>query len=391
MGFFTGRATFLRYRVDGPTPGLFGPEHLDKLANRAFGKQLKEQKDGTEVGWIAGEDILDLGFDLAKNVVNDALNFSLRVDTQKLPADLLRAYTRAELQMLAANNPSGKPSANQKKEAREAARERLEFEGKDGRYIRRKAFPLLWDGQANHVFIGTTSPGALDHTLKLFKETFGCGLTLMDAGDIAVRQNETGKESSVVQEMTPSPFVPTGKTPGVAWVNDSSNPSHLGNEFLLWLWHVLEVEGDTITLTDDSEVAVMLSRNLVLECPRGLSGSEIIRSDAPTQLPEARRAIQSGKQPRQTGLILVRHDRQYEFTLQAETLCVSGAKLPSVEEREERAHQEERVGQLRHLIETLDLLYNAFLTRRLSGEWSKELERMQKWLQREETLAQAVA
>jgi hypothetical protein len=391
MGFFTGRATFLRFRVDGPSPGMFGPEHLEKLANHAFGKQPREEKDGTEVGWIAGDDILDLGFDLAKNVVNDALYFSLRVDTHKLPPDLLRAYARAELLKLAADNPSGRPSIKEKKDARETARERLELEGKDGRYTRRKAFPLLWNGQTNHVLLGTTSPGALDHAMKLFKETFGCGLILIDAGDIAVRQAETGKESSFVTEMTPSPFVPTGKAPEVAWVHDASTPSHLGNEFLLWLWHVLETEGETIALADESKVAVMLSRTLVLECPRGLSGSESIRSDAPTQLPEARRAIQAGKLPRQAGLTLVRHDQQYEFTLQAESLCFSGAKLPPTEEGEERVRQEERVGQLRHLIVTVDLLYDAFLKRRLSSEWSKELERMQKWLQREERLIQAVA
>src|SRR3954454_20938473 len=117
MGFFTGRATFLRFQVDGPAPGLFGPEHLKKLSDHAMGKQRTENKEGVETGWIAGDDILDLGFDLAKNVVNDALHFSLRVDTQKLPAELLRAYTRSELQTLAADNPSGRPTAKQKKEA----------------------------------------------------------------------------------------------------------------------------------------------------------------------------------------------------------------------------------------------------------------------------------
>ena len=37
MGFLTGRVTYLRYRVDGPAPGLFGPDHLDQLAARAIG------------------------------------------------------------------------------------------------------------------------------------------------------------------------------------------------------------------------------------------------------------------------------------------------------------------------------------------------------------------
>ena len=55
-----------------------------------------------------------------------------------------------------------------------------------------------------------------------------------------------------------------------------------------------------------------------------------------------------------------------------------------MEESEERVKLEERVGQLRHLVETLDLLYDAFLNRRLGAGWPEELERVQKWLQREE-------
>ena len=40
--------------------------------------------------------------------------------------------------------------------------------------------------------------------------------------------------------------------------------------------------------------------------------------------------------------------------------------------------------QLRHLLETLDLLYDAFGQKRCSEEWTKELAKIQKWLQREE-------
>jgi hypothetical protein len=56
-------------------------------------------------------------------------------------------------------------------------------------------------------------------------------------------------------------------------------------------------------------------------------------NEGPTRLPEAFRALQAGKLPRKAGLILVRHDQQYELTLQAETLAVSlccavGRKFP---------------------------------------------------------------
>jgi hypothetical protein len=384
MGFFTGRVTFLRYRVDGPAPKTFGSKHLEKLSAHAMGTQRTKSKDGTEVGWIAGEDILDIGFDQAKNVIDDTLHFAMRIDSQKLPSDLLRAYARAELQTLVAGNRSGRPSAKQKKEARETARERLESEAKDGRFLRRKAFPVLWDNRANHVLLGTTSASALDHGHRLFQETFGCSLTLLDAGHVAMEGPGAEKRARGLSTLRPAMLAPGSGDAEIAWVTDAANPVYLGNEFLMWLWFVLEAEEDAITLGDDSEVTVMVSRILALECPLGQSGSESIRSEAPTQLPEARRAIQAGKLPRQAGLTLVRHDQKYELTIQAETLAVTGAKLPKVEDGEERVQLEERAGQLRHFIETLDLLYDTFLGLRLGTDWPKALGRVQRWLLEEE-------
>jgi hypothetical protein len=133
----------------------------------------------------------------------------------------------------------------------------------------------------------------------------------------------------------------------------------------------------------------MLARTLTLECPRGQTGHETISSEGPTRLPEARRAIQSGKLPRKMGLTLVRHSAQYELALHAETLAVSGAKLPPPDESisEPRAKLEERANQIRNLIETLDLLYDAFGQKRFGKDWEKELAGIQKWLKREERRA----
>ncbi|HEV3237707.1 MAG TPA: hypothetical protein VGZ25_12005, partial [Gemmataceae bacterium] len=169
-----------------------------------------------------------------------------------------------------------------------------------------------------------------------------------------------------------------------AWLPDETTRDFLGNEFLLWLWYVLDEESDTIRLADDSEVAVMLARTLVLECPRGQTGKETITADAPARLPEAHRAIQAGKLPRKVGLTLVRHDRQYELTLHAESLAVTSAALPAPEGEEERPRLEERISLLRHLVETLDLLYDAFGRHRTGAGWSRQLASIKKWLQRKE-------
>jgi hypothetical protein len=389
MGFFAGRVTFLRFKVNGPAPRLFGEEHLDRLADRQAGRQRVASADGIETGWTGGDHILDTDFGLAKNVINDTLHFELRVDVDKIPGDLLRAYYAVELKALTKNNPSGFPSARQKREAKEIARERLEQEAKDGRYRKRKCYPVLWDRLTNEVLFGATSLTQLDRLCSLFEQTFGMDLECVTAGRRAHLLAELSQRTRMVDDSAPSAFVP-GTTPAdVAWIADESSRDFLGNEFLLWLWYYTDVVSDTVELADNSEVTVMLARSLTLECPRGQTGHETISHDGPTRLPEARRAIQSGKLPRKAGLTLVRHDQQYELAVHAETLAVGSAKLPNPPEdvTDARAKLDERANQIRSLIETLDLLYDAFGKRRFGKEWESELAGMQKWLKREERRA----
>jgi hypothetical protein len=384
MGFFSGRLTCQRFRVMGQTPRQFGPEHLERLEALAHGKQRIAAADGGEAGWIAGDHILDARFDLAKNIVNDTLHFALRVDQHKVPGDLLRAYTQIELQALAAENPSGFPSQRQKREARLAARRKLEAELQDGRFLRRKACPVLWDGHAGELLIGTTAAGLIDRVTTLFRLTFEHGLESLGAGVRAYRLAEARQQTRAIEDAEPSVFAAGPALPVLAWAPDEASRDFLGNEFLLWLWYLTEAVSDTLKLSDDSEVTVMFADRLVLECPRGQTGRQTLQADNPARLPEARRALRAGKLPRSAGLVLVRHDQQYELTLQAETLAFRSVQMPVTEAVEERARLEERVTQLRHLMETLDLLYDAFGRRRCGPHWFKDLPALQKWVRQEE-------
>ena len=95
MGFFSGRVTCMRFRIDGKTPRSFGPEHLEQLAQNVIGMQKIAAGDGSQAGWLAGDHILDTQFDLAKNVINDTLHFSMRIDEVKVPGDLCAPITRS--------------------------------------------------------------------------------------------------------------------------------------------------------------------------------------------------------------------------------------------------------------------------------------------------------
>ena len=392
MPFLTGNVTFFRFAVRGARPDLFGDDHLDALRQFAAGRSRLASADGVECGWAASGHVLDTDFTLLKNVVNDALCFDLRVDTDRLPADLLKAYYEIELKALSASNPSGFASAKQKREAKEAARDRLEEEAKDGRFKKRKCIPLLWDRPSNELLFGATSVTHVDRLCALFKQTFDAELMPLTAGvQSRVRGDQAharlhGEQAGYVTAPTLSPFV-EGVTPeDAAWIPDGESRDFLGNEFLLWLWFNADGASDTLALPDKSDATFMIARTLVLDCPRGQSGTDGFRHEGPTRLPEALRALRAGKLPRKCGLTLVRHDEQYEFTLHAETLSVGGCKLPKPGDdvTDARAKLDDRIDKVRHQIQTLDLLYAAFLAVRLSLAWAETLGRMQRWLSKGE-------
>jgi hypothetical protein len=385
MGFLSGRVTYTRYRVGGEGALPFGPEHLEQAEQHALGRHGADQPtDGVAVGWAGGDHVLDMRFDLEKNIVNDALHLGLRVDTDKIPGDLLRAYTKIELDARAAENPSGRPTKLQRQEAKEAARLRAEAESADGRFRRRKVYPVLWDGRSNILYAGTTTASVLDRLLPLFRETFDRPLEPITAGSLAYEQAEARSPGlgRAVEDFGPVRFLGDDGPAIIAWAeSDASSRDFWGNEFLMWLWHTLQSDGDILDLPDGSDVSVMLAKTLTLDCPRGETGRDSLTNEGPARLPEAFRAIQSGKLPRKAGLVLVRHGAQYELTLQAETLAVSGLALPKVEGASGSELHGARIDSLRHLVETLDLLYDAYGRRRIGPSWAGELGRIRRWLQ----------
>lgn len=377
MGFLNGRVTYVRFRVSGDSPLPFGEDILEQVSLHAIGRHgAADPTDGVTTGWAGGDHVLDTTFELSKNIVNDALHLAMRVDTDKIPGTLLKAYTKIETDLRARENPSGFPTKAQRAEAKEAARIRAEAEAADGRFRRLAHYPVLWDGQTNSLYIGATSASVIDKLLTLFRETFDRSLEPITAGSLT-------QALSPVETFGPVGFVSedAGFT-SVAWAGEHADrPDFLGNEFLIWLWHTLQNESDIIALADGSEATVMVTKTLTLDCPRGETGRDQLTNEGPTRLPEAFRALQAGKLPRKAGLIIVRHGQQYELTLQAESLAVSGANLPKLEGASGREIQVARIDLLRHLVETLDLLYDAFARRRTGPEWSNDLGRIRRWLQ----------
>src|SRR5437867_3273752 len=107
MSFLSGSVSFSRFHVVGGSPKRLDDALLEKLRAHAIGSQKVQRSDDVEVGWAGGRHLLDRTFDEERNVVLDCLHFGLRLDTARIPADLMRAYIEMELESLKAENGNG--------------------------------------------------------------------------------------------------------------------------------------------------------------------------------------------------------------------------------------------------------------------------------------------
>jgi len=384
MGFLTGTIGFERFRVDGPKLKQFGPKQIEILDRFAIGKIVGESPEQSLVGFLAGDHLFDQDFALEKNVIDDSLHCGFRIDTNKVPSALRKAWLAIELAPLLAASEHGRVSKEQRQDAQQAVQARCEEAAKSGKFKRISQFPALWSRPDGIMYLGSSSQAALELGGDLFQRAFNLKLDRLSAGKLAHQWATDAKKLSALEEIEPTVFHADEPGAHAAWLNsEGAGFDFLGNEFLLWLWWFAEAESDTIALADKSEVVVMLNRTLTLECPRGDSGKETIISEAPVRLPEAYQALKYGKLPRKSGLLLIRNGIQYEFVLQAESFAVSSAKIKFSDQdgdEDPDSFQATRVAGVRTLVESIDLLYGKFLERRLGKSWSADVKQIRRWL-----------
>lgn len=154
----------------------------------------------------------------------------------------------------------------------------------------------------------------------------------------------------------------------------------LGREFLVWLWcrseifeQQLEVEGQAIELwLEKSIVFVALTE----------SGAEkaALSGLAPSGGPEAREALRQGKMPVKAKIAIRMAEQDFSFFFDAETMAMSGVKIPALLKGEGDDPFFERMQLLEQIEGVVELLYRDFLKVRLSRAWPKAASAIRKWM-----------
>lgn len=379
MPFLRGSLGFERFSVAGFDVDAFDDSHIELLAKHAAGRHESADAEHVHVGFLGGDHLFDQDFDLAKNVINDAVHCSIRIDTNQIPSAIKAAWLQMELAGLAKDSPTGVVSKSQRKEAKEAVEQRCEVEAATGKYRKMQQFPILWDYGRSLLYFGGSVGTSSAFCTDLIERVFEVELRRVSAGVVANDWAIEAEKFAELDDLTPINFATSASFGAHGWSNEHSTaPDFLGNEFLMWLWWTLETESDTIALADGSEATVMLTKTLSLECPCGESGKESISAECPVQLPEARQAIRSGKLPRKSGMTVIHDGRKFDLTLQAETFGISGAKI-HVEDDEEFG-DDERIQAIRTLSDTVDAMFHVFCDRRTSDKWKKDQSQITQWL-----------
>lgn len=384
MGFTSGSIAFRRFAVIGPKqPDVPDEKIIETLQENALRISELGVPEPVEYGWCGGRHVLDGSFSFQHNVFNDCMFFALRIDTNKVPGDLKKAYQIMEEDAASKDNPSGFISKKQKAEAKDSVEKKLDDELRSGRFRRSKIVQILWDmrGQMLYCQCGNTDQEKL---LEIFSRCFNLELQPLSAGSVALRLLEPLGKRRDYEDLKPTRFVygPGGESqwPDYPWVMKGSEPrDFLGNEFLLWLWHEADSKTGVIATTD-GEVTIMFDKALDLDCAYSETGKDALRGTGPSRMPEAMDALRTGKVPRKAGLIMDAHGSQYTLTLQCEQFAIAGLQMPEVEDADSpRTLFEERITQLRDFVKSVDSLYAAFLNVRLSG-WDGVKVAIRKWL-----------
>jgi hypothetical protein len=388
MGFESGSISFRRFAVVGNQPETIDQSVLDRLAEFALRPGEVGVPEEAEYGWSGGRHVLDDQFSFENNVFADALSFALRIDTNKVPSELAKAYKLIEQDTLAKGNPSGFISKKQKKEAKETAQRKVDKELRSGKYRRSKLVSILWDLPSSTLYASVS--GKSEEMLhEIFERTFDLTLQPLSAGALGLRLLEAHGKRRDYEDARPTRFVfgPEGESQQAEYPWVAKGPEakdFYGNEFMLWLWQQADTHAGTVKTSDnDREVSILFDRTLDLDCVFGQSGRDSLRGTGVTHMPEALDALRSGKVPRKAGLIIDASGMQYSLTLGAETFGFGALKLPEVEEAENpRVVFEERVAMLREFCKMFDAMYDAFLKIRSGAAWEGHSAAIRKWITR---------
>lgn len=174
MGVYAKSLSFTRYFVRGETPADFFSWVDERLQAFLF-REIDDTTDEKAWGWVELDNLLQTTFGGGQAHKGEYLAFSLRVDTRKVPAAVLRKHYLLGERTLLEQQKFRRLSRNQKLELKKTVLQGL---------LRRQMpqpslFDVVWHPGRQRLWLFATSPKIREIFETLFRETFEMDLYLL--------------------------------------------------------------------------------------------------------------------------------------------------------------------------------------------------------------------
>ena len=158
----------------------------------------------------------------------------------------------------------------------------------------------------------------------------------------------------------------------------------LGNEFLTWLWFMIETDQNRLRQYDPDLVSLNIGSRMVLENTRNNAKETVTIKGEDANLEEGLLALKKGAVVTEIYLSYKAGDQHWRFNLKGESLNISNLKLPETGPVETPEDLEgviiEKAYLLEKVIGLVNNLFSHFIKLRVSNEWRNQtVSRIRKW------------
>ena len=160
----------------------------------------------------------------------------------------------------------------------------------------------------------------------------------------------------------------------------------LGEEFLTWLWYVIEKDQNLIKNFDKDFVALEIGNRIVFENRRKESGEHITIKGDGASLEEGILTLKKGALVTELNVVYKSAELTWQFTLKGESLNVSSLNIPNTGLPESDEDIEgfvlEKIFLYDKILKLLENIFICFVKLRLSNRWqNKMIPEIKKWIQ----------
>jgi len=159
----------------------------------------------------------------------------------------------------------------------------------------------------------------------------------------------------------------------------------LGDEFLTWLWFVIEQDHSILKKLDPELTSFEIGNRIVLEKRHKKAVERITIKGEDADLDEAMLALKKGALVAEFNLIYRSAQQKWQFTLKGESLNLSSLKTPQTAPPESPDDLEatvlEKIFFYDKILQFLEKLYKYFIKLRISNSWQgREIELIKNWI-----------